>query len=152
MTYRCIMACDPGVSGAIAFFYPEHPKLISVYDMPSIGKEVDGSAVADLIKQYCPDICIIESVSAMPKQGVTSSFNFGQSFGCLRGAVAASRVPTILVSPQKWKKAMSLDSDKEKSRRMAILFFPDSDAFRLKKSHGRAEAALMALYGAQTQR
>lgn len=146
MTYRCIMACDPGVSGAIAFFYPEHPKLISVYDMPSIGKEVDGAAVADLIKQYCPDVCIIESVNAMPKQGVTSSFNFGQAFGCLRGSVAASRVPTILVSPQKWKKAMSLDSDKEKSRKMAILFFPESDAFRLKKHDGRAEAALLAIY------
>jgi len=140
------MACDPGVSGAIAFYYPEHPKLISVYDMPSVGKEVDGSAVADLIRQYCPDVCIIESVNAMPKQGVTSSFNFGQSFGCLKGVVAACRVPMILVSAQKWKKAMALDSDKEKSRRMAILFFPDSDAFRLKKHDGRAEAALLAIY------
>lgn len=151
MKYKCIMGCDPGVSGAISFYYPEHPKLISVYDMPSMGKEVDGSMVANLIRQHNPDVCIIESVSAMPKQGVTSSFNFGQSFGCLKGAVAACKIPMILVSPRKWKNAMGLDADKEKSRRMAILFFPDSDAFKLKKHDGRAEAALLAIYGSKTQ-
>lgn len=146
MTYKCIMSVDPGLSGAIAYYYPEHPKLISVYDMPIADREVDGAAVANLIRQHGPDICIIEKVSARPKQGVTSVFCFGNSYGVVRGAVSACKIPTILVSPQRWKKVMSLDSDKEKSRKMAILFFPDSDLFRLKKSHGRAEAALMAIY------
>lgn len=152
MTYKCIMGIDPGFGGGIAFYYPEHPKLISCYDMPVMDREVDGSAVADLIRQHGPDVAIIEAVSSRPKQGVVSVFSFGTSYGVVRGVVSACKISTILVSPQKWKKAMSLDSDKEKSRKMAILFFPESDAFRLKKSHGRAEAALMALYGAQTQR
>lgn len=152
MTYKCIMGVDPGLGGGLAFYYPEHPKLVSCYDMPVMAKEVDGAAIADLIRQYSPDACIIEAVGARPKQGVVSVFNFGNSYGVVRGAVAACRIPTILVSPQRWKKAMGLDSDKEKSRKMAILFFPESDAFRLKKSHGRAEAALLALYGHQTSR
>lgn len=146
MTYKCIMAVDPGLTGAICYYYPEHPKLISCYDMPVVDREVDGAAVANLIRQHAPDICIIEKVSARPKQGVVSVFSFGNSYGVVRGAVAACKVPTILVSPQRWKKSMSLDSDKEKSRKMAILFFPDSNDFKFKKSHGRAEAALMAIY------
>lgn len=149
MTDICIMGIDPGVSGAVAFYFPDYPARIAVYDAPSVGKEINAPAFAELIHQYKPTICYIESVNAMPKQGVTSSFNFGQAYGCIRGVVAACGVPTILVSPRKWKAFFALDSDKEKSRRLAIMKWPESNQFNLKKHDGRAEAALIALYGSK---
>ena len=149
MTDTCIMGIDPGVSGAVAFYFPAHPARISVYDAPSVGKEINAPAFAELIHQYKPTICYIESVNAMPKQGVVSSFNFGQAYGCVRGVVAACGVPTVLVSPRKWKVFFALDSDKEKSRRLAIMKWPESNQFNLKKHDGRAEAALIALYGSK---
>ena len=149
MTEACIMGIDPGVSGAVAFYFLDYPNRISVYDAPSVGKEINAPAFAQLIKQYSPTICYIESVNAMPKQGVVSSFNFGQAYGCVRGVVAAVGVPTVLVSPRKWKAFFALDSDKEKSRRLAIMKWPDCGHFNLKKHDGRAEAALIALYGSK---
>ena len=149
MTDTCIMGIDPGVSGAVAFYFPDYPTRISVYDVPSVGKEINAPALAQLIKQYKPTICYIESVNAMPKQGVTSSFNFGQAYGCVRGVVAAAGVPTVLVTPRKWKAFFALDSDKEKSRRLAIMKWPNGGHFNRKKDDGRAEAALIALYGSK---
>lgn len=149
MPAKCIMGIDPGVSGAVAFFFPDYPHKVAVFDAPSVGKEINAPGLTELIHTYKPDICFIESVNAMPKQGVTSSFNFGQAYGCVRGVVAACGVPTVLVSPRKWKSHFALDSDKEKSRRLAIMKWPESNYFNRKKDDGRAEAALIALYGWQ---
>ena len=147
----CVMGIDPGISGAVAFFYPSHPNAVSVYDMPSIGKEVNCAELRAIIKQYQPDLAIIESVHAMPRQGVSSSFNFGMSYGMMRGVVAAIGIPQVLVAPTKWKKYFALTSDKETSRRLAILTWPESEHFNRKKDDGRAEAALLALYGSKTK-
>lgn len=152
MTYQCIMGVDPGLSGAVAFFWVKHPTLINTYDMPIVDRRVNGAALYDIIQQHRPDFAIIEAVHSMPGQGVSSSFNFGVSYGIAQGVVAAAKVPVVFVSPGKWKKYFGLSSDKEASRSMAINKWPDSDHFRKKKDEGRAEAALMALYGAQTQR
>lgn len=149
MTDICIMGIDPGVSGAVAFYFPDYPNRIAIFDAPSVGKEINAPALTELIHTYKPTICYIESVNAMPKQGVTSSFNFGQAYGCVRGVVAACGVPTVLVSPRKWKAFFALDSDKEKSRRLAIMKWPDGGHFNRKKDDGRAEAALIALYGSK---
>lgn len=148
----CIMGVDPGVSGAIAFYYPSHPNNISIYDMPSIGKEVNCAELRSLIQQYRPDFSVVEQVHAMPRQGVSSSFNFGVSYGMVRGVISACGVPQHLVSPSKWKKYLCLSSDKEVSRRLAILTWPESEHFNRKKDDGRAEAALLALYGSKTVR
>lgn len=147
--YVCIMGVDPGVSGAIAFYYPAHPNNISIYDMPSIGKEVNCPELRALMKQYRPDFAVIEAVHAMPKQGVSSSFNFGMSYGMMRGVVAACGTPQHLVSPRKWKSYFGLTADKDTSRRMAILTWPESEHFNRRKDDGRAEAALLALYGSK---
>jgi len=149
MPDKCIMGVDPGVSGAIAFFWPNHPKVVSVYDAPSIGKEINCPELTALIKQYQPDVAIVEAVHSFPGQGVSSSFNFGCSFGMVRGVIAACGVPTHLVAPTKWKKHFNLTKDKDLSRRLAIMLWPESEHFNRKKDDGRAEAALLALYGSQ---
>ena len=141
------MGVDPGISGAVAFYFPENPSQIAVYDMPFVGKEVNAAELADIIGSFSPDVAIIEHVHSFKGQGVSSSFNFGMSYGVLRGVVGASKIRTHLVAPTKWKKYFSLSADKEASRSVAIQHWPDSLHFRRKKDHGRAEAALLALYG-----
>ena len=151
MTYNCIMGLDPGVSGAVAFYYPEKPLLIAAYDVPLVDKRINPSALSDLIKMHGPDLAVIEIVHAMPRQGVSSSFNFGVSYGMALGVVGAMKIPVVSVSPTKWKKYFGLSSDKEESRALAISKWPASDHFRRKKDDGRAEASLLAVYGAKTQ-
>jgi crossover junction endodeoxyribonuclease RuvC len=149
VTYKCILGLDPGVFGAIAFYFPDQKAAISVYDVPTVGKEINASALYDMINKYDPDLAVIEAVHAMPRQGVSSSFNFGVSFGIAKGVVGALHIPVIFVTPTKWKKHFGLNADKEKSRALAISTWPFSDHFRRKKDDGRAEAALLALYGFQ---
>jgi crossover junction endodeoxyribonuclease RuvC len=95
---------------------------------------------------------VIEHVHAFKGQGVTSMFNFGKSYGTALGVIGALKIPTIHVSPTKWKKYFGLSANKEEGRKLAIDKWPACLHFRRKKDHGRAEAALLAVYGAQTQR
>jgi len=146
---KCIMGLDPGVSGAVAFYFPDQRAGISAYDVPVVGKEINASALHDLIHQYAPDLAVIEIVHSMPKQGVASSFNFGMSYGIAKGVVGSLHIPTINVAPTKWKRHFGLTADKEQARALAISTWPFSEHFRRKKDNGRAEAALLALYGAR---
>jgi len=146
---KCIMGIDPGISGAVAFYFPDQRAGISAYDVPIVGKEINASALHDLIHQYAPDLAVIEIVHSMPKQGVASSFNFGMSYGIAKGVVGSLHIPTINVAPTKWKKHFGLTADKEQARALAISTWPFSEHFRRKKDNGRAEAALLALYGAR---
>jgi crossover junction endodeoxyribonuclease RuvC len=149
MTTACILAIDPGLTGALAFYYPEHD-VISAEDMPVAGHDIDAATVAARIAQLRPDLAIVELVASRPGQGVASVFKFGCGFGMVRGVIAASGVPLHLASPGKWKRHFGLDADKEKSRALALRFWPTrSDIFGLKKYHGRAEAALLARYAAE---
>lgn len=149
MTF-CIMGIDPGVSGAIAFYFPTNPERIAVDDVPVAGGEISAPHLASIIRRYAPSMAVIEKVQAFRGQGVVSMFNFGRSYGDVRGVVGALNIPLHPVSPQKWKKHFSLSSDKDQSRMLAIRFFPSvAEHFKLKKHDGRAEAALLALYGAQ---
>lgn len=152
MNYKCIMGIDPGISGAVAFYFPDQRAGISAYDVPIVGKEINASALFDLIHQYAPDLAVIEIVHSMPKQGVASSFNFGMSYGIAKGVVGSLHIPTINVAPTKWKKHFGLTADKEQARALAISTWPFSEHFRRKKDNGRAEAALLALYGARIQK
>lgn len=144
----CILAVDPGIKGAISFYFPEAPELIAVEDMPVADGSVDAVTLARRIGQMKPDVAFIEQVNSMPGQGVASTFKFGVSYGAAIGAISALQVPLHLVRPQKWKKHFSLTSDKEQSRALALRLWPSSDAFARKKDEGRAEAALIARYGA----
>jgi len=151
MKFKSILGIDPGVSGALAVYYPDHPMIIAIHDMPVDGKAVDGYELAKIIRQYNPEVAFIEAVHSFSGQGVSSSFNFGCSYGVARGVVAACGIPTTLVSPQKWKRELELSKDKNQSLEMARMLWPDSDKFKRKKDDGRAEAALIAMYGFKSQ-
>lgn len=144
----CILGIDPGKSGALAFYWPDEPELVAVEDMPLAGGCVDAVELAKRIAIMQPSAAFVESVGARPGQGVVSMFTFGQSFGTALGVLAALKVPTHLIRPQAWKKYFGLSSDKEQSRALAIRLWPVSESFRRRRDEGRAEAALLARYGA----
>lgn len=146
---RCILAIDPGASGALAFYFPDAPGRVAVEDMPVANGQVCGVTLAAKIEQFAPTDAIVELVGAMPGQGVSSMFNFGRAVGVVHGVLAASRVPFIQVTPSAWKRRMGLPAEKEAARARALQLFPAVAAsFARKKDHGRAEAALLAWYAA----
>ena len=157
-----IIGIDPGLSGSICFF--EDGKILDVVEMPTMiegkknKKQVNGSQVYNEISKRVKHIerkdikVIIEQVSAMPGQGVTSMFNFGQSFGILKGMCSAMQLPMYFVRPAKWKKYFSLiNSEKDASRTKAIEIFPYfSPNLSKKKDSNKADAILIASYYYET--
>jgi crossover junction endodeoxyribonuclease RuvC len=141
------LGVDPGITGGIAFLFANR---VVAEDIPTAGGEVDVDTLVRRVREMQPALAIIERANAMPKQGVSSTFKYGVAYGSLRAVVALSNVPYRLVTPATWKKYFRLDADKEKSRALAIQLWPGCDYFALKKHHGRAEAALIARYGAET--
>ena len=146
----CILGIDPGLSGALGFYFPAVQR-VALEDIPTADGEVSSPALAVRVKAFKPSMVVLERVHSMPKQGVASTFKFGMSFGEVRGVIGALGIPLYLVTPQKWKKHYRLSSDKEESRAMAIRLFPNNaDRLQRKKDEGRAEAALLAKYGAES--
>jgi crossover junction endodeoxyribonuclease RuvC len=155
-----VLGVDPGATGALALWDTSLDALI-VCDMPAprvrVGKavrrQISEAWLAATLAQYEPDCAWIERVHALPKQGVTSSFNFGLAYGLIRGVLAGFRVPVQLVTPQEWKRHFRLGPDKTEARLIASRLFPANalDFTRI-KDDGRAEAALLALFGAQQQK
>jgi crossover junction endodeoxyribonuclease RuvC len=128
-----------------------------VCDMPSqtvrVGKaerrQISEAQLADTLRRYAPDAAWIERVHALPKQGVTSSFSFGLAYGLARGVLAALSIPVTLVTPNEWKRSFRIGPDKRQARLIASRLFPANAAdFTRVKDDGRAEAALLALFGA----
>ncbi len=145
----CILGVDPGLSGAVAFYFPVQG-AVSVEDMPVAAGDVDAASFAARVAQMRPAVAIVELAASRPGQGVASVFKFGYGFGILRGVIAASGVPLHLVSPAKWKRHFGLNADKERSRALALRLWPTrADLFGRKRDHGRAEAALIAQYAAE---
>lgn len=146
---KVIAGIDPGITGAIAFYIVDQDARVAVYDIPVAGGEICAPALASLLRQYSPSLAVLEKVGAMPGNGGVSMFNFGRSYGDVRGVIGALNIPLHYVTPGVWKKHFGLTSDKDLSRKLAIQRFPAvEDHFRRKKDDGRAEAALIALYGA----
>lgn len=156
-----ILGIDPGLSGALAFL--DGANLI-VHDMPTfelpvyggkvkkVRRVLDEARLAGLLMLNPPDMAIVENVHSMPEQGVASSFKFGMVFGAIRGELAALGIPVKYVEPAVWKRYFKLTSDKDKSRQIASQLMPaHAHHWPLKKHDGRAEAALLALYGAKLQ-
>ena len=149
----CILGCDPGISGAIAFYFAEHPELIAVEDVPTVDGSIDVATMAARIRQMSPNLAVIERVGSMPRQGVSSTFKFGAAYGAALGVIGALGIPSTLVTSTKWKRHFNLDADKEKARALALRMWPArSELFERKKDHGRAEAALIARWGAENWR
>lgn len=142
---------DPGASGAIALL--DGARLVCVHDIPHHDGKVNPVAVADLLWPWRDEEVEvwIEDVHAMPKQGVSSSFKFGRAHGTVEGVLGALRLPVHYVTPAKWKKHLGLTKDKAASRRRATELWPlHAATFARVKDDGRAEAALIALYGHTT--
>jgi len=157
-----IIGIDPGISGSICFL--ENGKILDVIEMPTMAegkknkRQVNGSQIFNEIskrirKDSNQDIrVVIEQVSAMPGQGVTSMFNFGQSFGTLKGICSAMQLPMYFVRPAKWKKYFGLiNSEKDASRTKAIETFPYfSSELSKKKDSNKADAILIASFYHET--
>ena len=135
---------DPGKEGAMAIIGPHLIPSAHAFD-----RHVYVEKLADLKKQFNL-FAVVEHVGAMPGQGVTSCFSFGESFGWLQGVLDAMQIPYELVRPQKWKKVFSCTSDKNTSIAVAERLFPEVDLRRTplcRKPHdGKAEALLIAEY------
>jgi crossover junction endodeoxyribonuclease RuvC len=152
MIALCIVGIDPGLSGAIAFYFPEAPDRVLAEDIPVAAGMVECATLAARIRQFAPAATIVERAASMPKQGVSSTFKFGTAYGAIIGIVAVLGIRTVLVTPQIWKKHFRLDRDKEKSRALALRTFAKTpEFFARKKDHWRSEAALLALYGAHME-
>ena len=157
-----IIGIDPGISGSICFF--QDGKITDVVEMPTMTegkknkKQVNGSQIFNEISERVKKIdkneikVVIEQVSAMPGQGVTSMFNFGQSYGILKGICSAMQLPMYFVRPAKWKKYFNLiNSEKDASRTKAIEIFPYfSTQLSRKKDSNKADAILIASFYFET--
>ena len=157
-----IIGIDPGISGSICFF--GDGKIIDIVEMPTMAegkknkRQVNGSQIYNEISKRVKNFdkqnvrVIIEQVSAMPGQGVTSMFNFGQSYGILKGICSAMQLPMYFVRPTKWKKYFNLiNSEKDASRTRAIEIFPYfSSQLSRKKDSNKADAILIASFYYET--
>ena len=157
-----IIGIDPGISGSICFL--DNGKILDVIEMPTMTdgkknkKQVNGSQVYNEVTKRINQFeknqirVVIEHVSAMPGQGVTSMFNFGQSFGILKGICTAMQLPMYFVRPAKWKKYFNLlNSEKDASRTRAIEIFPYfSSQLSKKKDSNKADAILIASFYHET--
>jgi crossover junction endodeoxyribonuclease RuvC len=93
---------------------------------------------------------MIELAQPFPKDGKDRIFKYGRAFGTVLGVVAACEIPYHFAAPGHWKRHFRLNSDKEAARALACRLWPSAECFGLKKHHGRAEAALVARYAAET--
>ncbi len=157
-----IIGIDPGLTGAIAIL--ENNKVLNIFEMPvmSEGKknkrQLNSALLVNLLKENVLNneevAVVVEQVNAMPGQGVTSMFNFGQSFGVLKGIFSAMQIPMDFISPVKWKKYYNLiNTQKDSSRTKAIEFFPYiSSKLSRKKDANKADAILIASFYYQNQK
>ena len=150
-----ILGIDPGLSGALAFY--DELDLI-IYDIPTLqitrnGKnkrQIDLSGLLRIMGAHNTHTCFLENVNAMPGQGVSSMFQMGRGYGQIEMGLMACRVPVTYITPQVWKKALSVPKDKDGARQRASQLMPQyAHNWDLKKHDGRAEAALIALYGSK---
>src|SRR6516162_4180408 len=154
-----ICGIDPGIRGGLAIVEINDgaaPQLVDAVDIPVTGvgakERVDVLAIRTWIAAHQPEHALIERAQAMPKQGASSGFKYGRAVGAIEAVIALCGVPLTIVEPTAWKKFHALrGKDKELSRQRALQLFPAAHALLAhKKDHGRAEAMLVALYGAYT--
>ena len=158
---RWIAGVDPGLSGAVAIVN-ELGELVSIEDTPTVavtrGREYVAARMAELLTRTIPSsdrrlaLVVIEVQQSFPGQGVRSTFRTGEGYGLWQGIAAALEIPTLLVRPVEWKRAAGIPakSSKSESRVVATQRWPTwSSYFARVKDDGRADAALIARYGAR---
>jgi crossover junction endodeoxyribonuclease RuvC len=151
-----ILGVDPGIYGGLAIVFIDAngaaPRLVDAIDIPVAGigakERVDVLAVRDWTVRHAPQHALIERAQAMPKQGASSGFKYGRAVGGIEAVIACCAIPLTIVEPSIWKKFHQLrGGDKESGRQRALQLFPSAHALLArKKDHGRAEAALIALF------
>ncbi len=148
-----VLGIDPGSTGGLAIIernFNTLPKIILALRMPTViiyGKKIiDTKNIASELQNHSIDVSIIEKVHAMPRQGVTSSFQFGRNFGGLETLSYLYSKRVDYVAPAVWKKYLGLGQSKKESLDLARLKFGESDLWSLKSNDGIAEAALLALF------
>ena len=156
-----IIGIDPGLSGAIAIL--ENNKVLNIFDIPVMpeGKknkrQLNSALLVSLLRENITNneevAVVVEQVNAMPGQGVTSMFNFGQTFGAIKGICAALNLPIFFVRPSKWKKYFELiNSSKDSSRTKAIEMYPKlSNLLAKKKDVNKSDAILIARFFSETR-
>ena len=156
-----VVGIDPGLSGAIAIL--ENNKVLNIFDMPVMAegkknkRQLNSAQLVNIIKDNTkPDVeiaVVVEQVNAMPGQGVTSMFNFGQTFGAIKGVCAALELPIFFVRPSKWKKHFELiNSSKDSSRTKVIEMYPSlSSQLAKKKDVNKSDAILIARFYYETR-
>ncbi|MEY4441037.1 MAG: hypothetical protein RL442_37 [Pseudomonadota bacterium] len=152
-----IIGIDPGAGGAVAIL-ERNGTLVQVFDMPAVEVIVGGKAkrrvspemLAAELRMYNVHgtVAFVEQVGAMPGQGVSSMFAFGEAFGLVKGVLAGMSIPFQTVTPGKWKKALNLNSGKDGARAKAAALWPEmAGEFKRVKDDGKAEAALIGHWG-----
>ena len=156
-----VLGIDPGLSGAIAIL--ENNKVLGIFDMPVMAegkknkKQLNSAQLVNIIKENTQNseevVVVVEQVNAMPGQGVTSMFNFGQTFGAIKGICAALKLPIFFVRPSKWKKYFELiNSSKDSSRTKVIEMYPSlSNELSRKKDVNKSDAILIARFYNETR-
>ena len=156
-----IIGIDPGLSGAIAVL--DNNKVLKIYDMPVMAegkknkRQLNSAQLVNIIKENIKNHdeinVVVEQVNAMPGQGVTSMFNFGQTFGAIKGVCAALNLPIFFIRPSKWKKYFELiNSSKDSSRTKAIEMYPSiANQLSKKKDVNKSDAILIARFFSDTR-
>jgi crossover junction endodeoxyribonuclease RuvC len=151
-----IVGIDPGLSGSLFFMQPDHPSTGEAVDLPvhqltrggRKRRELDVAGLIGILTLRRIDHAFLEQAGAMPGQGVSSVFAYGKCYGALIGILASRNIPLSLVPPARWKRALGVPKAKDGARARASQLLPScASQWRLKNQHGRAEAALLALYG-----
>ena len=156
-----ILGIDPGLSGAIAIL--EDKKVVGIFEMPVMAegkknkRQLNSAQLVNIIRENIGNndetAVVVEQVNAMPGQGVTSMFNFGQTFGAIKGVCAALELPIFFVRPSKWKKYFDLiNSSKDSSRTKVIEMYPSlSSQLTKKKDVNKSDAILIARFYFETR-
>ena len=148
-----VCGIDPGFSGALAIVNDFGD--CDTMDIPILGtasdKLINSAMIARFLGDFNVEFAVVEKAQAMPKQGVSSCFRYGVSYGQILAVLQCGLIPYQTVPPRKWKKDMRLSTDKSLSRLRATELLPKAaKQFELVKDHGRAEAALLALWYMQS--
>ena len=155
-----IIGIDPGLSGAIAIL--KNDKVIKLIEMPVMAegkknkRQLNNAQLANILREIIKNheeiSVVVEQVNAMPGQGVTSMFNFGQTFGSIKGICATLSLPIFFVRPSKWKKHFDLiKTSKDASRTKAIEMYPQLSNELSKKDVNKSDAILIARYFSETR-
>lgn len=150
-----ILGIDPGISGGAAVIETAPLSIVAAIALPTAGKaakrRIDVAALHAWISAQSPQAAFIERAQALPKQGSSSGFLYGRAVGALEATVLLAKVRLEVIEPSAWKKTMNLKGkDKEGARQRVLMMFPAQAAeFALKKDHQKAEAALIAVFGAK---